>query len=194
MDTSASFLDSLKDASNEEAWSQLVDLYSPLVRNYLARRGAASSDVEDVVQEVMAVVVRRFPDFQRQSQTGSFRSWLRTITVNCLRDQWKRKKRQPTAVGGTDFAGVIDQLADPDSGLSKVWDREHDEHVARYLLERIRPEFTEKTWQAFQRFAVDGLSADQVAAELSMTANAVFIAKSRVMASLRKNGTGLLSS
>lgn len=192
MDTSASLLDSLRDASDEGAWSRLVDLYSPLIRGWLTRRGAAVDDVEDVAQEVLAVVVRRFPEFRRQPQIGAFRAWLRAITVNCLRDHWRRNNKQPTAVGGTDFGVMVQQLEDPHSVLSKLWDREHDEHVTQYLLKQIRPDFAEKTWKAFQRFALDGLSADEVGKELQMTANAVFIAKSRVMAALRDRGRGLI--
>jgi RNA polymerase sigma-70 factor (ECF subfamily) len=95
-------------------------------------------------------------------------------------------------VGGSDFGTMLDELADPQSGVSKLWDREHDRHVTNYLLERIKPEFSEKTWRAFRRFALDGLSADETAAELGMTPNAVFIAKSRVMSRLRQAGEGLL--
>jgi len=192
MDTSASLLDSLRHASDEIAWSQLVDLYSPLIQGWLKRYGAAHSDVDDVVQEVLTVVVRRFPEFRREPRTGAFRSWLRTIAANCLRDHWRKKNKQPPAVGGSDFGVVIQQLTDPHSDLSKQWDREHDEHVTQYLLKRLRPTFTEKTWRAFQRFAIDGRSADEVARELKMTPNAVFIAKSRVMSALREQGRGLL--
>jgi RNA polymerase sigma-70 factor (ECF subfamily) len=60
------------------------------------------------------------------------------------------------------------------------------------LLAKIRPDFSEQTWKAFQRFALDGLSADAVAEELGMSANAVFIAKSRVMSKLRHHGQGLI--
>ena len=192
MDTSASLLESLRDASDEEAWNRLVDMYSPLLRNWLRRHNANTGDIDDVVQEVMTVVVRRFPDFQRQPRTGAFRAWLRTITVNCLRDQWRRSNKQPKATGGTQCAEAIEQLADPNSGISKIWDQEHDKHVARFLLSKIQPDFTPQTWQAFQRFAIDGSSADEVAKELGITANAVFIAKSRVMSGLRQQAQGLI--
>ena len=192
METSASLLDSLRDASDEFAWNRLVDLYAPLVRGWRKRHGAAHGDIDDVVQEVLTIVVRRFPEFRRQPQTGAFRAWLRTITANCLRDHWRRSNKQPAAVGGSNFGKIIDQLEDPHSGISKLWDREHDDHVIRYLLARIRPDFSEQTWRAFQRFAMDGLSADEVARELGITANAVFIAKSRVMSSLRRQGQGLI--
>jgi RNA polymerase sigma-70 factor (ECF subfamily) len=44
----------------------------------------------------------------------------------------------------------------------------------------------------FKRFVLDGLPAADVAAELETTANAVFIAKSRVMARLRHEAAGLI--
>lgn len=87
---------------------------------------------------------------------------------------------------------MIAQLEDPDSDLSRVWNEEHDRHVMRRLLELLRDEFEPRTWQAFQRFALDNLPAAEVAKELNMTANAVFIAKSRVLARLRQESAGLL--
>jgi RNA polymerase sigma-70 factor (ECF subfamily) len=44
----------------------------------------------------------------------------------------------------------------------------------------------------FARFVLDGLSADEVAEEVSGTPNAVYIAKSRVLARLRQEAGGLL--
>lgn len=192
MQTSVSFLDSLRNDPSEQQWQMLTELYSPLIRGWLIRSGAVSSDLDDLTQDVLIVVVRRFPEFRREPQAGAFRSWLRTITVNCLRDHWKRRKRQPVALGGTDFAAVIEQLSDPHSALSQLWDKEHNACVSAYLLNQIRSNTSELTWRAFQRFALDGLSADEVARELGISANSVFIAKSRVMASLRKIGKGLI--
>ena len=192
MDTSVSFLDALQRTSDEEAWSRLVGLYSPLIRGWLKRQGAALEDLDDVVQEVLTVVFRRFPEFRREPRPGAFRAWLRTITVNCVRDHWRKKNKQPPGVGGSDFGEVIAQLEDPQSGLSAQWNREHDRHVIQYLLAEVRPGFTEQTWQAFQRFALDGLSADQVSQELEISVNAVFVAKSRVLSRLRQRGLGLI--
>ncbi|UUO06949.1 sigma-70 family RNA polymerase sigma factor [Blastopirellula sp. J2-11] len=194
MDTSASFLNSLQLASDDEAWDRLVGLYSPLIRGWLRRFGAAVDDIDDLVQEVLTVVFRRFPEFQKEPHAGAFRSWLRTIAANCLRDHWRKTNRRPKAVGGSDFVQMIDQLEDPHSGVSQLWNREHDQYVIQYLLEEIRPRFTSQTWSAFRQFALDGKSADAVSHELGMSINAVFIAKSRVMSCLRKQGQGLIDS
>ena len=127
-----------------------------------------------------------------QVRAGAFRRWLRTITVNCLRDFWRSRRHRPVATGDTEFQKMLDELADPESGLSRLWDQEHDQHVTQRLLEMIRPKFEPKTWRAFQRVALDGATPDETAAELGLSVNAVFIAKSRVLARLREEGQGLI--
>src|SRR5262249_50791969 len=149
-------------------------------------------EADDLVQDVLMVVVRRLPDFRRNERTGSFRRWLRTITVNCLRDFWRAQRGRPRPGGGSDFLCAVEQLADPDSALSRHWDEEHARHVTQRLLEMIRPQFEPSTWQAFRRVALDGVPPDQAAAELGLSVNAVFIAKSRVLSRLRQEGAGLM--
>lgn len=191
-ETSASLLDRVKQQHDSASWQCLVDLYSPLIHGWLKRQGVLEQDVNDLVQEVFVVVVRRLPEFQRGAQVGSFRCWLRTITVNCLRDFWRKKKSQPKATGDSNFLEMLHALDDPNSGLSRLWDQEHDQYVTRHLLALIRPKFEAKTWEAFERTAIQGHSADEVAADLGISVNAVFIAKSRVLSRLRQEAAGLL--
>jgi RNA polymerase sigma factor (sigma-70 family) len=189
--TSASLLARVRD-SDSAAWSRLVDLYTPLIRRWLARVGVQPGDGEDLVQDVLAVVVRRFPEFRHNERTGAFRAWLRAIAVNCARDFWRANRIRPAPVGGTDFGGYLAQLEDSSHPLAEAWDREHDVYVTRQLLEMLRPEFEDKTWDMFRRFVLDGLPAAQVATELGTSPNAVFIAKSRVLARLRQEADGLI--
>jgi RNA polymerase sigma-70 factor (ECF subfamily) len=191
-ETSASLLDRLRDQPDDASWQKLVDLYTPLIRGWLRRQARLEQDAEDLVQEVLAVVVRKLPQFRREPRTGAFRRWLRTITVNCLREFWRSRKNRPVATGKDEFLNMLEQLEDPNSGLSHLWDQEHDRHVTQRLLDMIKPRFEATTWQAFHRVAVEGAAADLVAAELGISLNAVFIAKSRVLSSLRQEGEGLI--
>lgn len=192
MDTSLSLLDHLKQNSDPTKWDELVQLYTPLIKSWMLRHGANPQELDDVVQEVMIVVVRRFPEFERQPHAGAFRGWLRAITANCLRDSWKKANKRPRPIGGSDFAKMVEEMQDPTSGLSRLWDREHDQHVTQYLMDSIRHEFREHTWRAFELTALKGRTADEAAEELDITANAVLIAKSRVLARLRTRGEGLI--
>lgn len=192
LDTSISLLDRLQQGAHTTAWHRLVVLYTPLIRGWLRRHTLPDQDVDDLVQEVLAIVVRKLPDFRRKPRAGAFRCWLRHITVNCLRDFWRDRRYQPRVNGTGGFSEVLAQLEDPESPLSQLWDKEHDEYLLRRLLARIKPRFEAKTWRVFQRLALEGASVDQVALECGMSVNAVFIAKSRVLNMLRQEGQGLI--
>ena len=58
--------------------------------------------------------------------------------------------------------------------------------LVRRVLEQVREHFSDQTWSAFWRTAVDAQPAVEVAEELSMSAVAVRVAKSRVLRRLRE--------
>jgi RNA polymerase sigma-70 factor (ECF subfamily) len=190
--TSATLLERLRDPRDADAWGRLNDLYAPLIRAWATRLGLRGPDADDLVQDVLAVVVRRFPEFVHPHRPGAFRGWLRAIAVNCARSAWRDRRLAPVAPGGTDFGSYLARLEDPTDALAREWDREHDLHVTRLLLEHIRSAFEAQTWELFRQFVLEGLPADQVAAACKTTPNAVYIAKSRVLARLREESGGLL--
>jgi RNA polymerase sigma factor (sigma-70 family) len=190
--TSATLLERLRNRADAEAWQRLVDLYSPLLSAWLRRHPLQDADVDDLVQEVLVTVAREAPKFQHSGRPGAFRHWLRTILANRLREFWRGRRLRPMPTGDSDFVGMLDQLEDSDSSLSHLWDREHDQHIVRRLLAMIEPQFSQTTWQAFRRVVLDGARPETVAAELGLTVNAVFIAKSRVLQRLREEGRVLL--
>jgi RNA polymerase sigma-70 factor (ECF subfamily) len=191
METSVSLLERLAGAPTDDDWRRLLDLYQPLLRTWLARAGAASSDVDDLCQEVLLVVFREVGGFERRGK-GAFRAWLRAILANRARIHFRGQQHRPTATGGSDFLRSLDDLESPDSALSKLWDREHDEHVAASLLRQVQPDFAHATWQAFQKHVLKGEPAVRVAQELGLSLNAVLLAKSRVLKRLRQALSGLV--
>lgn len=190
-DTSISLLERLRLQPDEGSWKRLVDLYVPLIRGWLRRYDVSPEDAEDLAQDVMALVVREIPDFQHNQQPGAFRKWLRTITVNRLRMLWRARQGKAAASGNSDVMQMLDQLEDPNSGLSRVWDEQHNQHVARRLMEMIQPQCAPNTWQAFRRVVLEGQKPGAVAAELGISVNAVLLAKSRVLRRLRQEMRGL---
>jgi len=192
MTTSLSLLERLRTSPQQSGWQTLVEIYTPHIQAWLRRQQVQDADRDDISQEVLSTVIRRLADFAHNGRVGAFRNWLRAITVNCLRDYWRKRKHGPLATGASEFQEWLAQLEDPASGLTQIWNQEYDRHVTRTLLDRLRPQFEPTTWQAFQRFALDEIPAADVARELGMTANAVFIAKSRVLTRLRQEAEGLL--
>jgi RNA polymerase sigma-70 factor, ECF subfamily len=187
--TSASLLERLQTAPDDAGWRRLVELYTPLIKGWLLRDPALRDEADDLVQDVLAVVVRELPAFRRQ-RPGSFRAWLRAITAHRLQAHWRSRQRRPPDAG--DPQPLLAQLADPASDLSRLWDQEHDRHVARRLLDLIEADFEPATWQAFRQVVLAERTPADVAAELGLTVNAVLLAKSRVLRRLREEGRGLL--
>ena len=191
METSVSLLERLAGAPTDDDWRRLVDLYQPLLRAWMTRAGVPASDVDDLVQEVLLVVFRKVGGFEWRGQ-GAFRAWLRTILAHRVRDYFRKQKHQPIATGDSDFLRQLDELRSPDSALSHLWDREHDEHVAAALIKRVQGNFTPVTWEAFRRHVTKGEPAVEVAKALDLSLNSVLLAKSRVLKRLRQVAAGLV--
>ncbi len=189
--TSVSLLDRLKAAGPDATdWNRLQEIYLPLISRWLARVPGLGVEADDLAQEVFVVVIRELPRFSRQRE-GSFRAWLRQVTVNKVRTHRRRVHRRP-AVGRDETEGFLKNLADPDGELAREWDRDHDRHVFQKLLAIVEPDFNATTWDAFRRFAVDGKAAASVAKELGLSVNAIVQAKSRVLKRLREEAGDLL--
>lgn len=190
--TSLGLLDRLRHAKPDASeWRRLQDIYLPLIRHWLARLPGLHDEIEDLTQEVLVVLFRELPAFERRRH-GSFRAWLRQITVNRMWVFCKTRRKQPLAGGGSEVEELLTQLEDPSSELARQWDRDHDKHVFQQLLALVRSDFAPDTCQAFRRFALDGQTAARVAEELAMSESAVVQAKSRVLKRLREEAGDLM--
>jgi RNA polymerase sigma-70 factor (ECF subfamily) len=183
--TSITLLERLRDRQDAGAWQVLFDLYAPLVRRWLRAPGVQAADVEDLTQEVLTVLARKMPDFVHSERKGAFRNWLKTITVHKLRDFLRAGAHRPQNVA-EDPDGWLAELEDPSSGLSREWDRQHDQYIVRRLLDLLKPEFAPATWEAFRLRVLEDQPTAAVAQQLGLSVNAVVIAKSRVLARLRE--------
>jgi len=189
--TSLSLLDRLKAARPDASdWNRLQGIYLPLIERWLGRVPGLGDESADLAQEVLIVVFREIPRFDRRRE-GSFRAWLRQVTVNRIRNYCRKRHRRPAAGLGP-ANGFLERLSDPNGDLAREWDRDHDKHVVQKLLALVQPAVSPSTWAAFQRFAVDGIPAARVSEELGLSENAVILAKSRVLKRLKEEAGELL--
>lgn len=183
--TSVSLLERLRQPASEDAWARFVRLYTPLLFYWARRAGLQESDAADLVQEVFALLVEKLPNFQHDG-TGSFRSWLRTVTLNKWRERGRRAVLPVTGDDGA-LAGLT--LPDP---LEERWEAEYRQHLVGRALSLMQAEFHPTTWQACWEHVVGGKSAAEVAGALGLTPGAVRAAKFRVLSRLRQELSGLL--
>lgn len=172
--------------SDQGAWERMVSLYYPMLYGWCRRSGLQPEDAGDVCQDVLRSVVVSLHNFRRDQNSDTFRGWLRRITQRRIIDFRNRQNGQPNAVGGSDIQVRIANLVDD------ISDSVNSDTTPEYLLallEMVRNEFENQTWLAFWKTTVDDKSALDVATELDMTRNAVYLAKSRVLRRLREELT-----
>ncbi len=114
METSVSLLERLAAAPTDDDWRRLDELYRPLLRAWMARAGVSTSDIDDLVQDVLHIIFRKVAGFEWRGQ-GAFRAWLRMILANEVRDYFRGQKYRPTATGDSDFLRRLDELESPDT-------------------------------------------------------------------------------
>ncbi len=184
MDTSASLLERLqRSPDDDESWRRLDDIYRPLIARWLRADPTLGADIDDLTQEILAVVFRELPRFQRE-RVGSFREWLRTIAAYRVQGHYRSRRAREH--------GALTDLADDKSDLARRWDDEHNTHVLRRLLDLLHGEFNATQVQAFRRVFFDEAKPAAVASELGVSIDVVYLAKSRILKWLREVGKGLL--
>jgi RNA polymerase sigma-70 factor (ECF subfamily) len=183
--TSPSLLERLRQPADQTAWDRLVELYTPLLYYWARRMGLQEPDAADLVQEVFTVLVQKLPQFTYDKQK-SFRGWLRTVTLH----KWGEKQRR-AGVRREAEAAPLPDVADPHSP-DAAWEAEYHQHIVRRALEIMQSEFQSRTWKACWETVVAGRSAEDVAAELGLSAGAVRAAKFRVLCRLREELAGLI--
>jgi RNA polymerase sigma-70 factor (ECF subfamily) len=184
--TSESLLLRLKSSRDQQAWSTFVELYTPLIFYWARRIGLRTNDAADLTQDVLTLVFQKLPGFDYRPDQ-SFRSWLRTVTLNRYRQSLRKKSIG--AQNATD--SVLANISNP-SDAESTWDLGYQQSLVARAMELVRSEFQPKTWAALNLYVIEGRSATESANEIGISVWTVYAAKSKLMSRLREQLEGLL--
>jgi RNA polymerase sigma-70 factor (ECF subfamily) len=185
-ETRASLILRLGDPADDLAWSEFLQIYEPMLFRLASRWGLQDADAREVVQETLLAVAKAIPDFRADGHAGAFRGWLAAITRHKLADHLARRERQVHGSGDPDVHRWLEQHhAGGESSIS-VWDWQQKRQIFSWAADRVRGQIGASTWQAFYRTSIQGESVAQVAADLERREGMIYVARSRVMARLRK--------
>lgn len=163
-------------AGDARALEELLRQLRPRVFRYLLARTLDRGVADDVTQEVAMTVVSALPRYVDQGRP--FHAWAFGIATNKLRESRRAASRRPETTVET----LPEQSAGADAG--------HPEHVAdrletaremSQLLESLPP----PQGEILRLRIAAGLSAEETASVLGMSAGAVRVAQHRALARLR---------
>jgi RNA polymerase sigma-70 factor (ECF subfamily) len=109
------------------------------------------------------------------------------VLLNTWRDRRRRIAARPRELTGQDDV----EPTGPEE-LNGIDEAEYRAQLVARALELMQAEFQPTTWKACWEFVVNGRPAADVARDLGMSENAVYLAKARVLRLLRQELDGLL--
>jgi RNA polymerase sigma factor (sigma-70 family) len=184
--TRLSLLVRLRDAGDDAAWSQFVDLYAPLVFGLARKQGLQDADAADLTQDVLQAVSGGIRTFEYDPCKGTFRGWLFTVARNKLRNFLAAQKRPGRGSGDSGDQVRLHELPAREEDQAAWWDQEYERRVFAWAADQVRGAFQVSTWQAFWMTAVEGKTGPQVARALGMSVAAVYLARGRVTEKLKR--------
>jgi RNA polymerase sigma-70 factor, ECF subfamily len=155
---------------------EFAALYSPLVNDYARSYGRSEHDQKDIVQNVWLVLCRIMPNFEYRPERGGFRHLLRRIVKTTAVDWFRRCGRVRVS------QEAVTQVASPPETEVAL---EEKRRVLQRALELVRGKSTPLAWTCFERHVIERQPAREVGVDLGLSANAVYVNASRVMARVR---------
>src|SRR5262249_4707405 len=153
---------------------------------FARKRHLQDADAADLTQTVLQAVAGAVRSLDYDPRRGLFRGWLFRVVRNQLHKFLGHRRRAPAGTGDAAGQRLLADLPGREEDEAALWDREYERQLFLWAAERVRGCFTERSWQAFWRTAVEANDARETAAALGMSVGAVYTAKSRILDRVRK--------
>lgn len=176
--TRMTLLGRLRNQHDETAWQEFVFFYEKYIRAILKRLGVPSQELEDQSQKVLLALWKKLPDFDYQPQNCKFRTWMSRIIRNKVSHFFEKQQRRKNDIKRAELS----QLNKPDSDeveIYQIYEQEWKIHVADLAWSNLRDEFSSSALKCFEELA-KGKKASELAEELSLKVNSVFVNRKRV--------------
>jgi RNA polymerase sigma factor (sigma-70 family) len=177
--TKKSLLQAIKDGC-DVSWFEFYETYRPLILMRGSDYNLSEAEKKELIQEVLLSVSKGNKTFTYDQSKGRFRSYLRKIISRRAVDIIR--KRKDNAVSPE----ILEQYPENNPALDKAWQQEWHAHVLSQALQVLRTKVEPQTFQAFELYVLEEMSAKEVADFLKIKVDMVYVAKSRAIKSLRE--------
>jgi RNA polymerase sigma-70 factor (ECF subfamily) len=167
-----------QNPSDERTWGEFVDWYGPVIYAWCRRWKLQEADARDVTQDVLVRLAAKLPGFI-YDRSGSFRSWLKTLTHHAWGDFLRGNRAASRGSGDSSVQAQLDNIEARDDLCTQL-EQAFDQELLSAAAERVRQRVAPQTWEAFRLTALEGLSGADAAARIPMQVGQVYVAKRRV--------------
>ncbi|MCI0540584.1 MAG: sigma-70 family RNA polymerase sigma factor [Verrucomicrobiales bacterium] len=201
--TRASLLDRLKDAGDGASWEEFHRTYRGLLTGVARRAGLNEHEAQEAVQETLIAVAKKMPEFRYESGKDSFKGWLLQIVRWKIVDQVRRRRKAADPIVAEEPASVAERLAltgnlepdsvvtfanvaDPRQDFAAIWNAEWERHLLTRALTRVRRQAKPEQYAIYHLHVIEERPVAEVGRALGVSAAAIYLAKHRVGALVRR--------
>jgi RNA polymerase sigma factor (sigma-70 family) len=177
--TRATLIQRVQNQHDEASWEEFVRVYRRYIYAIIRSMNISEHDTEDILQQVLINLWNSLPKMDYE-KINRFRSWLSTVTKNCVTDFIRKRTREANRLekaGKDDTLTYLKAIRLPE--IDNIAEREWEVHLTNLALENIEPLFSGKAVDAF-RLTLKGKSVEEIAKELDLKENSVYRLKNRV--------------
>jgi RNA polymerase sigma-70 factor (ECF subfamily) len=165
-----------------QRWQQFDTIYRPMLLAFLKKRGLKDSDAGDIVQDIFVKLLAKIHSYDRAK--SSFRAWLFTVAHHTLIDEARRRASRKRAADGWVLTLIAATTSDS-VRMEKEWTRIHRERILAHALRTIRKRVSSRAWACFEQRVLNDRPGAEIASDLGIPSNAVFVTSCRVMKQVR---------
>ena len=168
---------------DESAWTEFFHRYETAIADIGRYKGLSPDEWSDLVQNVMIRFHRKVEaGFKYDPSLAKFRTFFSKLVKGCVYDLLRLREKRGVPLDGIaveDDGSRPDELLD--MALLEKWRTIIREEAMLELARRV----DEKTFQAFELYALEDRPVKETAELLNLSADSVYVAKSRCMKILR---------
>lgn len=166
----------------ELAWEQFHIQYAPIIAGFARNIGVRSTDIDDVVQDVLTGFFAAAPKFAYDRARGTFRGYLKTCTWRVFQDRLGKEAR----MGGRTLADIDPSELQVEAIWNDVWETEK----LHRAMESVRLQYqkradSRRTFEIFEAYAILERPLKEVAEEFGVSTDTVHQAKSRISRAIK---------
>ena len=183
--TRYTLLERVKNRSDEDSWSDFVDIYRPYIYSIIRRMNLNHQDSEDLSQSILLVLWEKIPQFEANFRTGAFRLWLSKLVKNRVINYLvKHKSRsEKMAENAEDIAMRINSM--PDDKLHKMFEDEWENYIGVKAWEALENDLDDNLKKVFQ-MSMENMSTEEISEKLGIAVPTVYVYRKRVTDRIRK--------
>ena len=191
-ETSSTLLRDLRDTGDAARWAAFERAYRPFVYRILVGIGRTHPGLlpdmfEDVMQETLIALMKKFPDFEYDRDAGTFRGYLRGIVGNKAMAVAERRWRRGMVVFNSDVLAAVEEHPE-NNGNDAVAERlDMAREIWRLLMRRTFDgrKYTRQSQEIFYKLISGKNTAGELAQQYGMERNAVYQLKNRVLKDIK---------